>query len=62
MLTARAAEIDRVLGLELGANDYVTKPFSTRELVLRVRNLLQGKLAAAPGGDQAGHGHVEVRG
>jgi DNA-binding response OmpR family regulator len=41
MLTAKAAELDRVLGLELGANDYVTKPFSPRELVLRVKNLLQ---------------------
>lgn len=40
MLTARAAEFDRVLGLELGADDYVTKPFSPRELVLRVRKLL----------------------
>jgi two-component system phosphate regulon response regulator PhoB len=40
MLTAKAAEIDRVLGLELGADDYVTKPFSPRELVLRVKNVL----------------------
>jgi two-component system phosphate regulon response regulator PhoB len=40
MLTAKAAEVDRILGLELGARDYVTKPFSPRELVLRVRNLL----------------------
>jgi DNA-binding response OmpR family regulator len=40
MLTARAGEIDRVLGLELGADDYVTKPFSVRELVLRVKKLL----------------------
>ena len=46
MLTARAAEIDRVLGLELGADDYITKPFSPRELVLRVKNLL--KRHAAP--------------
>jgi DNA-binding response OmpR family regulator len=41
MLTAKAAEIDRVLGLELGADDYITKPFSPRELVLRVKNLLR---------------------
>ncbi|MFA6543160.1 MAG: response regulator, partial [Limisphaerales bacterium] len=41
MLTAKAAEIDRVLGLELGADDYVTKPFSPRELVLRIKGLLR---------------------
>lgn len=40
MLTAKASEVDRVLGLELGANDYVVKPFSPRELVLRVKKLL----------------------
>ena len=40
MLTAKASEIDRVLGLELGADDYVTKPFSPRELVLRVKKIL----------------------
>jgi two-component system phosphate regulon response regulator PhoB len=45
MLTARAAEIDRVLGLELGADDYVTKPFSVRELVLRVKKLLARQAA-----------------
>lgn len=49
MLTARAAEMDRVLGLELGADDYVTKPFSPRELVLRIRKLLaRVKAAEAP--------------
>jgi two-component system phosphate regulon response regulator PhoB len=47
MLTAKAAEIDRVLGLELGADDYVTKPFSPRELVLRVKRLLRS--SAEPG-------------
>lgn len=41
MLTARDAETDRVLGLELGADDYVTKPFSPRELVARVRTVLR---------------------
>lgn len=41
MLTARDAEVDRVLGLELGADDYVTKPFSTAELVSRIRAILR---------------------
>ncbi len=41
MLTAKSAESDRVVGLELGADDYVTKPFSTRELIARIRALLR---------------------
>ncbi|KJE23202.1 two component transcriptional regulator, winged helix family [Frankia torreyi] len=41
MLTARDSEIDKVLGLELGADDYVTKPFSARELVARIRAVLR---------------------
>lgn len=41
LLTARDAEVDRVLGLELGADDYVTKPFSTAELVSRIRSILR---------------------
>jgi DNA-binding response OmpR family regulator len=48
MLTAKASEVDRVLGLELGADDYVVKPFSPRELVLRVKKLLdRGKAPEA---------------
>ena len=41
MLTAKGEETDRIVGFELGANDYVVKPFSPRELVLRVKSLLQ---------------------
>jgi two-component system catabolic regulation response regulator CreB len=48
-LTARAGEIDRVVGLELGADDYIAKPFSPRELVARVRTVLRRvRRAAAP--------------
>ena len=50
MVTARGAPIDRVLGLELGADDYLTKPFEPRELLARVRNLLR---RAAPGAHAA---------
>src|SRR3954469_6032736 len=45
MLTARGEEEDRVLGLDLGADDYVTKPFSVREVLARVRALLRRKTA-----------------
>ncbi len=41
MVTARGEDIDRILGLELGADDYVTKPFNSRELVARIRALLR---------------------
>jgi DNA-binding response OmpR family regulator len=46
MLTARVEEMDRILGLELGADDYMTKPFSPRELVARVRAVLRRSQAA----------------
>jgi two-component system response regulator ResD len=52
MLTAKGEETDRVLGLELGADDYVTKPFSPRELVSRVKAVLRRVTAAATVGDQ----------
>jgi DNA-binding response OmpR family regulator len=48
MLTARSEEFDRVLGLELGADDYVTKPFSFRELVARIRAVTR-RLGTEPG-------------
>jgi two-component system phosphate regulon response regulator PhoB len=48
MLTAKAAEIDRVLGLELGADDYLTKPFSTRELLLRIKKMLTRNQVSGP--------------
>jgi DNA-binding response OmpR family regulator len=62
MLTARASEIDRVLGLELGADDYVTKPFSVRELVLRVKKLLNRQLPAqaVAGQFQFGGLHIDT--
>ena len=48
MLTARGQEVDKVVGLELGADDYVTKPFSIRELMARVKAVLRRRSAAAP--------------
>jgi CheY-like chemotaxis protein len=51
MVTAKGEEIDRVVGFELGADDYVVKPFSVRELVLRVRAILRRTDAAAEGPD-----------
>jgi DNA-binding response OmpR family regulator len=49
MLTSRAADVDRIVGLEIGADDYVTKPFSPRELVARVRAVLRRSVdGAAP--------------
>ena len=53
MLTALGEEADRVVGLELGADDYVTKPFSPRELVLRVRSVLR-RAARPPAAGRAG--------
>jgi DNA-binding response OmpR family regulator len=55
MLTARSSEEDRIRGLELGADDYVTKPFSPRELVLRVQAILR-RGAPAAGQGAAGYG------
>ncbi|MFE6686262.1 response regulator transcription factor [Streptomyces sp. NPDC057743] len=54
MLTARGDEEDRILGLEVGADDYVTKPFSPRELVLRVESVLRRAGASSPTGGGGG--------
>lgn len=51
MLTARDSELDKVLGLEIGADDYVTKPFSLRELQARIRALLRRSEIPAPAGE-----------
>ena len=53
MLTAQQEEIDRIVGLELGADDYVTKPFSSRELIARIRSLLRRAAYAPQERDQA---------
>jgi DNA-binding response OmpR family regulator len=60
MLTARGEEADRIVGLELGADDYVTKPFSPRELAVRVRNLLRRATTAPVLGVSMHFGDVEL--
>jgi DNA-binding response OmpR family regulator len=60
MLTARGEEADRIVGLELGADDYVTKPFSPRELAARVRSVLRRSAAAMPAAERLRFGQVEL--
>ena len=60
MLTARGEETDRVIGLELGADDYVTKPFSVREVVARVKALLRRTERGADADDEADDGSLNV--
>lgn len=62
MLTAHSSEEDRIAGLELGADDYVTKPFSPRELVLRVQAILRRNAppAAEPGLSEFGEGTLVI--
>ena len=63
MLTARDEEIDRVLGLELGADDYVVKPYSMRELLSRIRALLRrtyGELAPTTSDERLIFGEIEI--
>lgn len=63
MLTARDDELDRVLGLELGADDYITKPFSPRELVARVKAVLRRttERAPEPDGDEIRAGDIRLQ-
>jgi two-component system alkaline phosphatase synthesis response regulator PhoP len=60
MLTARAEEVDRVVGLEIGADDYVTKPFGIRELMARIRVRLRRHGPGTNGGGTLRFGEVEV--
>ena len=63
LLTARGEESDRVLGLELGADDYVTKPFSARELAARVKSVLRrSSNRARPTEDNLTYGDLEIDG
>ena len=61
MLTARGEEADRIVGLELGADDYVTKPFSPRELAARVRTVLRRSRTGAPSDERLVFGNVELQ-
>ena len=65
MLTAKGDEIDRIVGLEMGADDYLPKPFNPRELVARIQAVLRRRVAAIPGaptgeGKIIAFGNVEV--
>jgi DNA-binding response OmpR family regulator len=60
MLTARGEETDRIVGLELGADDYVTKPFSPRELAVRVRNVLRRSRAIPEDVERVSFGPFEL--
>src|SRR5690348_4699829 len=60
MVTAKGEEVDRVVGFELGADDYVVKPFSVRELILRVRSILRRAEASAQGPERFETGKLRV--
>ena len=61
MLTARGEEVDRIIGLELGADDYLPKPFNPRELLARLRALLRrAKIGSTPSGEVLYFGRLEI--
>jgi DNA-binding response OmpR family regulator len=60
MLTAKSQEIDKVLGLEIGADDYVTKPFSPRELIARVNAIIRRTRLNQPGIDKYTFGNMDI--
>ena len=60
LLTARGEETDRIVGLELGADDYVTKPFSPRELAARVRTVLRRAAPGVPAGERLAFEDLEI--
>ncbi len=60
MVTAKSEEIDRVVGFEVGADDYVVKPFSLRELLLRIRAVLRRSQAASPREDVLTYGRLRI--
>jgi DNA-binding response OmpR family regulator len=62
LLTARGEEADRIVGLELGADDYVTKPFSPRELAARVRSVLRRSNGDSPARTALSFGEIELDG
>lgn len=61
MLTAKGEETDKILGLELGADDYITKPFSTRELTARTKAILRRSEKAEPAAESAATGTLKVK-
>ena len=62
MLTSRTDDVDKIVGLELGADDYVTKPFNARELIARIRSVLRlvNQAGASPGRDRLGIGDLII--
>jgi len=60
MLTAKTEEVDRVLGLEMGADDYITKPFSPRELIARIKAVLRRSARALPEGKYITVGEITI--